>query len=72
MPSSLSGEIKKKNAYCLDQSVYQGGGGGGVKVAVEWGWVWANNFDLVLKVHPHFKTILITGRNLVYSPNPGI
>ena len=44
----------------------------GVKVGGEWGWVWANNFDLVLKVHPHFKTILITGRNLVYSPNPGI
>ena len=58
MPSSLSGEIKKKNAYCLDQSAYQGEGG--VKVGGEWGWVWANNFDLVLKVHPHFKTILIT------------
>ena len=55
------------------------GGGGGVgvgmvkvKVGGEWGWGWANNFDSVLKVHRHFKTFLITGRNLVYSPNPGI
>ena len=42
-----------------------GGGGGG-------GGGWANNFDSALKVHRHFKTFLITGRNLVYSPNPGI
>ena len=44
---------------------------GMVKVGGEWGWGWANNFDSVLKVHRHFKTFLITGRNLVYSPNPG-
>ena len=40
----------RKNAYCLDRSAYQEGGGGGVKVGGEWGWVGANNFDLVLKL----------------------
>ena len=59
-PRSISGAIKKKNR------AYQGGGGG---VGGEWEWEVADNFDLVLKMHPHFKTLLI---NLAFSPNPGI
>lgn len=51
-PRSISGEIKKKNRLLLRSERLSGGGG----VGGEWGWEVADNFDLVLKMHPHFKT----------------